>query len=254
MNIETVKKYWNTQPCNVKHSSKQLNTDEYFKEVLHKRYFVEPHILNFMELEKWKGKNVLEIGCGIGSDAYMFATNGANYTGIELSNEALDITKIRFGLYDLSGNFYNLNAEDLTIFENDTFDLVYSFGVIHHTVNPELIIKEVYRILKPGGTFKLMLYAKQSWKKIMIDSGLDQFEAQPNTPIAHTYTNPEVNDMLNQFVNINILQTHIFPYKIPEYKQNLYEKEEWFKHMPDSVYNALKSELGWHLCITCNKE
>lgn len=253
MNIETVKDYWNNQPCNVKHSTSPINTDEYFNAVLHKRYFVEPHIMSFMQLDKWQGKNVLEIGCGIGTDAYMFATNGAIYTGLELSDKALDITKNRFKLYDLPGNFYNLNAEDLSIFANDTFDLVYSFGVIHHTVNPDRIIKEVNRVLKPGGTFKLMLYSTNSWKKIMIDSGFDQFEAQSNTPIAYTYTKDEVHTLLAQFQNIDILQTHIFPYKIPEYKQNIYEKEDWFKHMPDSMYNSLKSSLGWHLCITCNK-
>jgi len=253
MEIENVKDYWNNQPCNVKHSSREINTKEYFEEVIKKRYFVEPHIIKFMDLEKWKGKKVLEIGCGIGSDAYMFASNGADYTGIELSDKTLEISKKRFEIFGLSGNFYNMNAEDLSKFDDDTFDLIYSFGVIHHTVNPDKIINEVRRVLKPGGTFKLMLYATNSWKKIMIDVGLDQYEAQPNTPIAYTYTNEEVNNLLSEFTNINIEQTHIFPYKIPEYKNNTYVKEAWFENMPDVMYDALKTKLGWHLCISCNK-
>jgi ubiquinone/menaquinone biosynthesis C-methylase UbiE len=253
MEIENVKDYWNNQPCNVKHSSREINTKEYFEEVIKKRYFVEPHIIKFMDLEKWKGKKVLEIGCGIGSDAYMFASNGADYTGIELSDKTLEISKKRFEIFGLSGNFYNMNAEDLSKFDDNTFDLIYSFGVIHHTVNPDKIINEVRRVLKPGGTFKLMLYATNSWKKIMIDVGLDQYEAQPNTPIAYTYTNEEVNNLLSEFTNINIEQTHIFPYKIPEYKNNTYVKEAWFENMPDVMYDALKTKLGWHLCISCNK-
>jgi ubiquinone/menaquinone biosynthesis C-methylase UbiE len=253
MEIENVKDYWNNQPCNVKHSSREINTKEYFDEVIKKRYFVEPHIIRFMDLEKWKGKKVLEIGCGIGSDAYMFASNGADYTGIELSDKTLEISKKRFEIFDLSGNFYNMNAEDLSKFDDNTFDLIYSFGVIHHTVNPDKIINEVRRVLKPGGTFKLMLYATNSWKKIMIDVGLDQYEAQPNTPIAYTYTNEEVNKLLSEFTNINIEQTHLFPYKIPEYKNNIYAKEPWFENMPELMFDTLKTKLGWHLCITCNK-
>lgn len=253
MNIDSVKEYWNRQPCNINHSSESQDSVQYFEDVKKKRYFVEPHIIDFMELEKWNGKHVLEIGCGIGTDAYMFANTGAIYTGIELSDKTLEISRKRFELYGLNGDFFNLNAEDMSQFNDNTFDLVYSFGVIHHTVSPELIIKEVKRVLKPNGTFKLMLYASNSWKKIMIDNELDQYEAQSNTPIAYTYTHDEVNELLKDFNDIHIMQTHIFPYKIPEYKKNMFVKEEWFEHMPTKMFNAIKNRLGWHLCVTCKK-
>ena len=108
------------------------------------------------------------------------------------------------------------------IFEDNTFDLVYSFGVIHHAENPEKIIDEVYRVLKKGGEFKLMMYASNSWKKIFIDEKLDQYEAQDNCPIAYTYTNDEIYDLLRRFSNIKIEQDHIFPYKLDDYKNNIY--------------------------------
>jgi ubiquinone/menaquinone biosynthesis C-methylase UbiE len=251
--MDIVKEYWNRQPCNINHSKKQVNTKEYFDEVAKKRYFVEKHIIPFMELDTLNDKRVLEIGCGIGTDAFMLASYCNEYIGIDLTENAIQIVKERFKLYNLNGQFYSLNAEDLSIFEDNSIDMVYSFGVIHHTENPDKIVKEVNRILKPGGVFKLMLYAKNSWKKIMIDEGLDQYEAQPNTPIAYTYTDEEVRNLLCDFNNINIDQTHIFPYKIPEYKCGEYVKESWFEQMPDNVFDTLKKRLGWHLCITCNK-
>jgi ubiquinone/menaquinone biosynthesis C-methylase UbiE len=251
--MDIVKEYWNRQPCNINHSKKQINTKEYFDEVTKKRYFVEKHIIPFMELDTLNDKRVLEIGCGIGTDAFMLASYCKEYIGIDLTENAIQIVNERFKLYNLNGQFYSLNAEDLSIFEDNSIDMVYSFGVIHHTENPDKIVKEVNRVLKPGGIFKLMLYAKNSWKKIMIDEGLDQYEAQPNTPIAYTYTNKDVQKLLCDFNNINIEQTHIFPYKIPEYKNGEYVKEPWFEQMSDVVFETLKKRLGWHLCITCNK-
>jgi SAM-dependent methyltransferase len=253
--MDQVIKYWNKQPCNIKHSSCEIGTREYFEEVEKRKYFVEPHIPAFAEFEKWSGKKVLEIGCGIGTDAVNFARHGAEYTGIELSDVSLEITKKRFDVFGLNGTFFNLDAQDFEALSavGRDFDLIYSFGVIHHSPNPQKIIDNCLQLLKPDGTLKIMVYAENSWKKIMIDGGLDQYEAQSNCPVAFTYTNEQVYRMFSQFRNIHIRQDHIFPYKIPEYKQYLYKKEEWFEHMPQEIFRTLEQKLGWHLCITCQK-
>lgn len=96
---------------------------------------------------------------------------------------------------------------------------------------------------------------KNSWKNIMISGDLDQPEAQNNCPIAFTYTNDELNDILqrNGLKNVDINQTHIFPYKVEKYKKYEYESEEWFKCMPKNMFEILESKLGWHLCATCYK-
>ena len=93
------KRYWNKQPCNIKHSKKKFLSKEYFNEISKKRYFVEPHIKDFAQFSKWKNKNVLEIGFGIGTDAIEFLRNGAYYYGIELSDKSFDITKARINLF-----------------------------------------------------------------------------------------------------------------------------------------------------------
>jgi len=254
--MEQIINYWNKQPCNIKHSSYEVGTRVYFEEVEKRKYFVESHIPTFAEFEKWKGKKVLEIGCGIGTDAVNFAKHGADYTGIELSNVSLELTKKRFDVFGLTGAFFNIDAQDLDALSRvgRDFDLIYSFGVIHHSPNPQKIIDNCLQLLKPdGGILKLMVYAENSWKKIMIDSGLDQYEAQSNCPVAYTYTNDQIYRMLHQFRNIDIWQTHIFPYKIPEYKQYVYKKEDWFEHMSEEMFRGLEQRLGWHLCITCEK-
>ena len=83
-----IKNYWNNRPCNIKHSSKKFLSKEYFDEIEHKKYFVEPHIPSFADFKKWNGKKVLEIGCGIGTDSINFVRNGAILTIVEFSEKS----------------------------------------------------------------------------------------------------------------------------------------------------------------------
>ena len=147
--IENIERFWDNRPCNIKHSNEPIGEKKYFDEVEKRKYFVEPHIKTFAEFEKWKDKDVLEIGCGIGTDSINFVREGANLTAIELSGKSLEICKKRFSIFNLSADLYRGNAEKLTTFlpKNRKYDLVYSFGVIHHTENPENIISEIKKVL-----------------------------------------------------------------------------------------------------------
>ena len=251
MSIEDVRDFWERRPCNIRHSDKDVGTIEYFKEVSFKKYYVEPHILDFADFQNWEGQNVLEIGCGIGTAAQSFAENGAIYTGIDISPTAIDICMDRFQVLNLSGHFEVQNCEDLKVAQK--YDLVYSFGVLHHTPDITKAITNIYNILKPGAIFKLMLYAKNSWKNMCIEEGLDQPEAQSGCPIANTYTHDDVYMLLKDFHEIDIVQTHVFPYKIEPYRRHEYIKHEYFEYMPPNVFSCFEKNLGWHLCITCKK-
>ena len=140
MSLAEVQKYWDNQPCNINHSDKEIGTKEYYDEVEKKKYFVEPHIPEFAEFDKYKGKKVLEIGCGIGTDGMNFLRAGADYYACDISEKSLDMFAERAELEGFNPRLKLSNGENVShIFPNVYFDLVYSFGVIHHTPNPQNI-------------------------------------------------------------------------------------------------------------------
>jgi SAM-dependent methyltransferase len=250
--IEEVMRFWDARPCNIRHSRAEIGTKAYFDEVEQRKYFVEPHIPRFAEFEKWKGKRVLEIGCGIGTDAVNFARAGADYTGIDLSPASLDLTRRRFAVYGLRGTFYLANAEELPkVVPVQAFDLVYSFGVIHHSPDPPQVVRSLKKYLGPESEFRLMLYAKHSWKNIMIDAGLDRPEAQNGCPVAFTYTPDEARELLKDFEILDLRQDHVFPYVVEKYVRYDYERVPWFQAMPEKMFRALEQALGWHTLIRC---
>ena len=256
MSIEQeIKDYWNRQPCNVKHGTSEVGTREFFEEVTAKRFKAEPHNLDFPQFHQWRGKRVLEIGCGIGTDAEQFAKNGAHYVGIDLSNESLELSKQRFKVFELEGEFYNIDMTDLEALKKlGKFDLVYSYGVIHHFPNIEKIIDNVHAILNTNGEFKFMVYAKNSWKYAMIRKGLDQFEAQSDCPYAKAFTSDEIHSLLDgRFEILRLRQAHCFMYNVEKYKQGKFELEPWFEAMPELMREAVKEYLGWHLLVKARK-
>jgi len=250
--IAAVRAFWNARPCNLRHSTAEIGTREYFEQVEARKYKVEPHIPAFSEFGKWRGKKVLDIGCGLGTMAASFAKAGADYTGVELSEESLKLARRRFEVLGLAGRFHLGNAEELSTFVPvERYDLVYSFGVIHHSPHPERIVAEVKKYLGPDSEFRLMLYAANSWKDIMIGAGIDQPEAQSGCPIAKTYTHDEVRELLQGYEILTLEQAHIFPYAIGKYIRHEYEYEPWFAAMPAGMFAALEKRLGWHTLITC---
>ena len=247
--IESVKSYWDARPCNIRHSNKEIGTLEYFEEVEERKYFVEPHIPGFAQFDKWKGKKVLEIGCGIGTDAVNFARAGAEYFGVELSKSSLDIAKKRFEVYGLKGEFLLADAENLdSIFSPQEFDLIYSFGVLHHTPDIKKSLLQLKNYLSVKTEIKIMLYAKNSWKQKMIDIGYDQPEAQYGCPVANSYSLEELENLFTDcgLIIDSFRQDHIFPYAVEEYKKHNYVVEPWFKAMPEEMFKAIERSFGWH--------
>lgn len=266
--IDEIKYFWDSRPCNIRHSSKPVGTKAYFEEVEARKYFVEPHILRFAEFEHWRGKRVLEIGCGIGTDTINFARNGAYVTAVELSDKSLGIAKQRAGVYGLGNQikFYCGSAEELDRFVPvEPYDLIYSFGVIHHTPHPERIIDQIRNYTHPGSTIKIMVYHRYSWKVLWIlltygkarcwrlkELVVRYSEKAKGCPCTYTFTRSQLHRLLEKhgFKIKEIWADHIFPYRIADYVQFRYIKAWYFRYIPQRLFRWLEQHFGWHLCVT----
>lgn len=265
--VEAVQEYWDRRPCNLRHSTAPVGTRQYFDEVEARKHFVEPHIPRFAEFERWKGKRVLEIGCGLGTATVAFARAGAEVTAVDLSAKSLELARQRVEVYGLTDRVTLLqaNAEQLSeVVPKAPFDLVYSFGVIHHTPHPERVIREIQtHYVRPGTTLKLMVYHRYSWKVLGIIAAygfafwkVDELvarhsEAQTGCPVTYSYGRRSVARLIGPAFRIrDIFVDHIFPYRVQDYVQYRYVKEWYWRCLPAPVFRGLERRLGWHLCVT----
>ncbi len=270
--IEDVRAFWDSRPCNIRHSAKPVGSREYFDEVEARKYFVEPHIVSFAEFPRWKDKRVLEIGCGIGTATISFARAGADVTAVDLSTESLELARKRAEVFGLSDRVHLnfANAETLSDYvAPQPYDLIWSFGVLHHTPHPERALDQLKLYAAPGTTVKLMMYYSFSWKVLWaaLRYGRGRLwdwrrtiarysEAQTGCPVTYTYTKRELAGLLQErgFRVTEVFVDHIFPYRIPEYVQYRYRREWYFAWMPRPLFRWLERTFGWHLCITAVAE
>lgn len=159
---EQVRAFWQEHPCGTKFADAQPGSRRFYELVEEHRYTKEWHIPTAAGFAETKDLDVLEIGCGLGTDGAQFAKAGARYTGIDLTEAAIDLARRRFEISNLPGTFRVADAERLD-FPNDSFDLVYSHGVLHHTPDTHAAVREIHRVLRPGGRAVVMLYHRDSY-------------------------------------------------------------------------------------------
>jgi SAM-dependent methyltransferase len=270
-NIVQVRDYWNARPCNIRHSPQPVGSREYFDEVEARKYLAEPHIPGFADFARWAGKRVLDIGCGIGTDTINFARAGARVTAVDLSEKSIELARRRADVFGLSDriDFRVADAERLSeVISPEPYDLVYSFGVIHHTPHPETVVDQVRRhFIHAESEFKVMVYNRNSWKVlwIVLTEGKGAFwkldelvarnsEAQVGCPVTFTYTPAGARALLRGFRVESMFIDHIFPYRIRDYVQYRYIQNWYFRILPPAVFRAMERRWGWHLCLTARPD
>lgn len=162
-----IKDFWQTHPCGAElvgdlSDETRAEYDEFFRRYDEFRYAKEPHILKNLDLIDFAGKRVLEIGLGQGADAEQIVRRGGIYNGVDLTDESVKRVRMRFSLHELSfERIEQASALELP-FDDDSFDIVFSHGVLHHIPEIRKAQAEIARVLKPGGRLIVMLYAKWS--------------------------------------------------------------------------------------------
>jgi SAM-dependent methyltransferase len=263
--ISTVREFWDAHPCNIRHSPQPVGTREYFDDVERRKYFVEPHLPAFAAFGQWSGKRVLEIGCGIGTTTISFARAGAHVTAIDLSPESVSLARRRAEVFGLQQRvtLHVGDAEQLpSVVPVEPYDLIWSFGVIHHSPHPERILEHARAYMTAASELRLMVYSRVSYKLfwIMREEGvwdmsrIDELiarnsEAQTGCPITYTYTDESVVRLLSGFRVLDISKAHIFTWDIPSYRKYEYVKDPAWANVSDGELAQLERELGWHMLV-----
>src|SRR5229473_1911669 len=196
---ERVRAFWQAHPCGTKFSDAEMGTREFFERVEAHRYAKEWHIPKAADFAGARGLRVLEIGCGLGTDGAQFAKAGADYTGVDLTDAAVELARKHFELLGLRGEFRTADAENLD-FADESFDLVYSHGVLHHTPDIEAAIGEIHRVLKPGGRAIVMLYHRGSYNyrigiRVLRRAGAGLLQSETGIKIVHGLTGEAIDSL-----------------------------------------------------------
>ena len=215
-----VSEFWQDAACGEKLLLDSVD-DEGFRRQAEERYRLEPYILDFARFQDWRDRRVLEIGVGMGSDHQHFEEAGAISSGIDLTQKAIELTEDRLRLSGLTSELSVGDAESLGFSDNE-FDLVYSWGVIHHSPDTLQAVREIHRVLKPGGTSLVMIYNKWSLVGLMLWFRYALLRFRPFTslrriydehlesPGTKAYSPDEARALFSQFddVQISIVLSH----------------------------------------------
>ncbi len=259
---EEVQDQWNNNPVGSHYAkTTKPHTLEWYLEVEQYRYGTySPWAFELMEFGRHAGEKVLEIGGGLGTDLSMFARNGAIVTDVDLSAGHLAHAKENFALRGLTGEFVHHDAEGLP-FADNTFDVVYSNGVIHHTPNTHQVVREIRRVLKPGGKAIIMVYAEHSWHywhRLVWEQGVKygllenysigeimsrKVEITENDarPLVKVYTARALRAMFEGFENPQVFKRQMVKEELPEGAEKWISLEKagrWF---------------GWNVIIKATK-
>jgi len=207
--LQLVADYWEARVCGTQVAAAKAFSKAYFDEIEEHRYRLEPHIFSFAQFTRYRGKRVLEVGIGAGTDFAQWVRAGARACGVDLAVRAVEHAQQRLELEGLTAEDVRVaNAEALP-YPDGVFDLVYSWGVLHHTPDTRRALREIVRVLRPGGTAKIMLYHRHSltalyeWLKLALLRGRPWKSVRwclahcVESPGTQAFTRQEVRAMLS---------------------------------------------------------
>ena len=151
--IDAIAAYWNERIHDLEMTEAPVGTREFFDDLDEYRFDKLHYLPRLVDFNGYRGRDLLEVGCGIGTDLVRFARGGARVTGVDLSATAIDLARRNFALHDLVPDDLRVENAEVLPFDSDRFDVVYAHGVVQYTADPARLVRECHRVLRPGGTF-----------------------------------------------------------------------------------------------------
>jgi ubiquinone/menaquinone biosynthesis C-methylase UbiE len=249
---DKVRAYWEAEACGTApHIVGDLKpmTREWFEQVEQYRYAMEPFIHSVAQFTRHRGKRLLEVGVGAGTDHLQWARAGLECHGIDLTDAAIATTRARLAEYGFSSQLQRVNAQQIP-YADASFDLVYSWGVIMCAEHPENVIAEIWRVLKPGGQFIGMMYSSRSlvalrfWIKHALLAGkpwrsiYDVIYHHMESLGTKPYTNSELRQMFGAIGPVQLVK-YLTPYDTAR--------------LPGAVARLVPDALGWFVAIRATR-
>jgi SAM-dependent methyltransferase len=251
--IEDVREYWNTYINDVEVIKEPLGSHEFFDALEQYRYDKIDFLKSYVDFDRYAGKTVLEVGCGPGVDLLQFARAGARVHARDLTENAVALARANLAREGHEADIQQGNAEALD-FEDDTFDVYYSNGVLHHTVDTERAVSEAHRVLKPDGEAIVMLYNRYSWFNLAARaSGTPIEHPEKDAPIIRRFSTRGCRKLFERFRHVD-LHVDRFPKRTLKFDNLLAKLNNnvlvpFFERIPQRV----KRPFGWHIMIRARK-
>ena len=243
--ISQIATYWDEHIHDLAITTSPVGTPEFFRQLDEYRYEKLNYLPRLVNFSAYKGKSLLEVGCGAGIDLLRFACGGANATGIDLSKTAIDLASKNFEQSEQKADLCVMNGEYME-FADNTFDVVYAHGVLQYTADTEKMITEIQRVLRPGGEAIMMVYNKNSWLNLMRKVTNVALEHE-DAPVLKKFSVSELKQLLHSFHDYRIV-----PERFPV-KTRLHSgwKALLFNNVFVGAFNLMPKrwirQFGWHL-------
>jgi SAM-dependent methyltransferase len=250
-NIDRVREYWNRHIHDLEITTHPVGSRGFFDDLDQYHFEKLHHLLRLVDFDGYRGQRVLEVGCGAGVDLARFAKGGADVVGVDLASSAIGLARANFEQQGLSGEFRVADGEALP-FPESSFDLVYAHGVVQYTTNPQRLVDECRRVLKPGGEAVFQVYNRISWLNALsklMKVGLEHDDA----PVLLKFSIAEFKALVSGFREVRIV-----PERFPV-RSRLHGgwKGTVYNGLFVGTFNALPRSLvqrfGWHLLAFCRK-
>jgi len=247
-----VRAYWNERVHDLDMTDEPVGTRAFFEALDEYRFDKLAYLPQVVDFGAYAGRQLLEVGCGIGTDLVRFARGGARVRGVDLSETAVRLARQNMELHGFTPDVFVLADGAALPLPDASMDVVYAHGVLQYAADPRGIVEEAHRVLRPGGTAIFMVYNRQSWlmalSKIM-KVGLEHGDA----PGLRLYSIAEFRELLRGFSAIRIVPER-FPVRSRlhrGWKAAVYNGA--FVGLFNAIPRPLVRRFGWHLMALCTR-